>query len=95
MKKLKAILFAAIAVALVVSLVQAQEYPKEYWIIERDRSDAAMEQIKEVYQQWERRKAVAETQLKAIQAREEQGAKKKAVTEGPDPDSGVKASGTE
>ena len=87
MKKLKAILFAAIAVALVVSLAQAQEYPKEYWQVELERSDNAMEQIKKVYQQWERRKAVAETQLKAIQAREEQ----EAVAEGPAPDSDAKA----
>ena len=93
MKKLKSILFAAIAVALVVSLVQAQEYPKEYWQVELERSDKAMEQIKEVYQQWERRKAVAENQLKAIAALEEQEAKKEAVTEGSAPDSGVEASG--
>ena len=93
MKKLKSLLFAIIAIILLASIGHPQEYPKEYWQIELERSNNAIKQITAIAQQWQARKTAAETQLAAIKAREEQKSKKEAVTEGPAPDSGVEASG--
>ena len=89
MKKIKAIVFAFIAILLIASIGHSQEYPKSYWVIEVERSKKVMEQIEDMYRQWETRKKTAEAQIAAIEAREEK--ESKPVTEGAAPDEGVEA----